>query len=299
MARHRSRRASTCHSGDPDGPALIGAASIGSRTILSQGTVFKVASRRDHPQRRWRLPPTRSRPRPPRSSSATAAISSRAPTVRIAMSDIIERHKTDDAASARHAIRTGRRSALSRAARMSARSRSTATPARPMSCAIPRSTTSAPSSIPRSPRDNSMAASMQSAGHVFGEDCRYDVAERPAAAGSFMDYVMPRADLVREFRSTTIPCRRPTTRWAPRARARPAPPARLPTCMNAVVDALRVGRRHGIRHAGDAGAAMGGVAAREVTAAPTLPSPQAGRVREAAAAPPCGGRSSPRRQPRP
>src|SRR5487761_973225 len=33
-----------CRSGDPDGPALVGAASIGSRTILSQGTVFKLAS---------------------------------------------------------------------------------------------------------------------------------------------------------------------------------------------------------------------------------------------------------------
>ena len=33
-----------CRSGDPEGPALIGAAAIGSRTILSQGSLFKKAS---------------------------------------------------------------------------------------------------------------------------------------------------------------------------------------------------------------------------------------------------------------
>ena len=33
-----------CRSGDPDGPALIGGASIGSRSAMSQGSVFKIAS---------------------------------------------------------------------------------------------------------------------------------------------------------------------------------------------------------------------------------------------------------------
>src|ERR1044071_8323529 len=45
-----------------------------------------------------------------------------------------------------------------------------------------------------------MGGVVQSAGHVFGERCVYDEASGQLVTGSFMDYPMPRAELVREFR---------------------------------------------------------------------------------------------------
>ena len=68
---------------------------------------------------------------------------------------------------------------------------------------------------------------MQGAGQAFGENCLYDEENGQLVAGSFMDYVMPRADLIRKHRArSTRWCRRPATRSAPRAPARPARPAR-------------------------------------------------------------------------
>ena len=103
---------------------------------------------------------------------------------------------------------------------------------------------------------------MQGAGQAFGENCLYDEDNGQLVAGSFMDYVMPRADLIRKIRRSTRWCRRPATRSAPRAPARPGTTGAAPACMNAVVNALRAVGRRSFRHAGDAGADLGGDAAR-------------------------------------
>ena len=59
---------------------------------------------------------------------------------------------------------------------------------------------------------------VQGLGQVFGEQCVYDRATGQLLTGSFMDYAMPRAAMLREARSTTTRCRRPTIRSARRAR---------------------------------------------------------------------------------
>ncbi len=82
-------------------------------------------------------------------------------------------------------------------------------------------------------------AVMQSAGHVFGEDCRYDEATGQLLAGSFMDYIMPRADLVQEFRTADHPVPSPNNLLGAKGAGEAGTTGGLPTCMNAVFDALR------------------------------------------------------------
>ena len=81
---------------------------------------------------------------------------------------------------------------------------------------------------------------MQSAGQVFGEDCRYDAESGQLLAGSFMDYVMPRADLVQRVpHRRAFACRAPTTCSGAKGAGEAGTTGALPTCMNAVLDALR------------------------------------------------------------
>jgi carbon-monoxide dehydrogenase large subunit len=84
-----------------------------------------------------------------------------------------------------------------------------------------------------------MGGVMQSAGHVFGEHCHYDVETGQLLAGSFMDYVMPRADLVREFRTADRSTPTPSNGLGAKGAGEAGTTGALPTCMNAVVDALR------------------------------------------------------------
>jgi carbon-monoxide dehydrogenase large subunit len=80
---------------------------------------------------------------------------------------------------------------------------------------------------------------MQSVGHVFGEDCLYDRDSGQLLAGSFMDYFMPRADLVREFRTSDHSTPTPSNLLGAKGAGEAGTTGALPTCMNAVVDALR------------------------------------------------------------
>ena len=67
---------------------------------------------------------------------------------------------------------------------------------------------------------------MQGAGQAFGENCLYDEENGQLVAGSFMDYVMPRADLISQHRGRQPGGAGARQRCsAPRAPARPAPPA--------------------------------------------------------------------------
>jgi len=80
---------------------------------------------------------------------------------------------------------------------------------------------------------------MQSAGHVFGEQCVYDADTGQMLSGSFMDYVMPRADLVREFRVVDHSVPSPNNVLGAKGAGEAGTTGGLPACMNAVLDALR------------------------------------------------------------
>ena len=66
---------------------------------------------------------------------------------------------------------------------------------------------------------------VQGIGQVLGEHCVYDESGQ-FLTGTFMDYYMPRADVLPELSLHDRPVPSPATRWAPKAPARPAPPAR-------------------------------------------------------------------------
>ncbi len=80
---------------------------------------------------------------------------------------------------------------------------------------------------------------VHSAGHVFGEDCHYDMESGQMLAGSFMDYVMPRADLLRGLRTFDGGVPSPNNFLGAKGAGESGAVGALPTCMNAVADALR------------------------------------------------------------
>jgi aerobic carbon-monoxide dehydrogenase large subunit len=79
----------------------------------------------------------------------------------------------------------------------------------------------------------------QGAGQVFGERCVYDPASGQLLTGSFMDYVMPHADLVDDIRLGEHAVPSPTNALGAKGVGEAGTIGALPACMNAVLDALR------------------------------------------------------------
>ena len=82
---------------------------------------------------------------------------------------------------------------------------------------------------------------LQGLGQVFGEVCRYD-ADGQMLNGSFMDYTMPRADLMKRIAIRMLPCPSPNNRLGVKGVGEAGTVGSLPAAMNAMVDAL--GGRH-------------------------------------------------------
>jgi carbon-monoxide dehydrogenase large subunit len=86
---------------------------------------------------------------------------------------------------------------------------------------------------------------MQGAGQVFGENCLYDRDSGQLIAGSFMDYVMPHADLFHGFRSVEHVVPSPTNALGAKGAGEAGTTGAGAACMNAVMNALRsVGVEH-------------------------------------------------------
>jgi aerobic carbon-monoxide dehydrogenase large subunit len=86
---------------------------------------------------------------------------------------------------------------------------------------------------------------MQGAGQVFGENCLYDQDSGQLIAGSFMDYVMPHADLLHGFRSVEHAVPSPTNALGAKGAGEAGTTGAGAACMNAVINALRsVGVKH-------------------------------------------------------
>jgi aerobic carbon-monoxide dehydrogenase large subunit len=86
---------------------------------------------------------------------------------------------------------------------------------------------------------------MQGLGQVFGEICCYDHDSGQLLSGSFMDYVMPRADLLQEvvLRNLCVPS--PNNPLGVKGAGEAGATGALPAAMNAVLDALHPA---GVRH---------------------------------------------------
>ena len=82
-------------------------------------------------------------------------------------------------------------------------------------------------------------AVLQGAGQAFGEHCRYDEDNGQLVAGSFMDYIMPRADLVLAMRAVAQVVPAPGNLLGAKGAGEAGTTGAAPACMNAVVNALR------------------------------------------------------------
>jgi len=80
---------------------------------------------------------------------------------------------------------------------------------------------------------------MQGAGHVFGEDCRYDPADGQLVTGSFMDYCMPRADLIPHIEMANRSVPTPTNPLGAKGVGEAGSTGAMVACFNAVMHALR------------------------------------------------------------
>ena len=85
---------------------------------------------------------------------------------------------------------------------------------------------------------------LQGLGQVFGEVCLYDE-NGQMLSGSFMDYTMPRADLVKRVTIQTVLVPSPSNQLGVKGVGEAGTVGSLPTAMNAILDALRPG---GVRH---------------------------------------------------
>lgn len=86
---------------------------------------------------------------------------------------------------------------------------------------------------------------MQSAGHVFGEQCIYDPETGQMLSGSFMDYIMPRADLIQDFRVLDHSVPSPNNVLGAKGAGEAGTTGGLPACVSALLDALRPA---GVKH---------------------------------------------------
>jgi aerobic carbon-monoxide dehydrogenase large subunit len=88
-------------------------------------------------------------------------------------------------------------------------------------------------------------AVLQGAGQVFGEHAVYDHANGQLLTGSFLDYFMPRAGLIREIRMTEHPTPSRVSPLGVKGMGEAGVSGALPALVNAVMDALRpLGVRH-------------------------------------------------------
>jgi carbon-monoxide dehydrogenase large subunit len=86
---------------------------------------------------------------------------------------------------------------------------------------------------------------VQGAGQVFGEHAVYDAETGQLLTGSFMDYVMPRADWLRDIAVHDHPVPTPTNALGAKGVGEAGCSGSLPALVNATVDALRpLGIRH-------------------------------------------------------
>src|SRR5271166_6105850 len=80
---------------------------------------------------------------------------------------------------------------------------------------------------------------MQGAGQVFGENCLYDEGNGQLVAGSFMDYAMPRADLFLGIRTVDHVVPSPGNALGAKGAGEAGTTGAGAACLNAVFDALR------------------------------------------------------------
>jgi carbon-monoxide dehydrogenase large subunit len=226
-----------CRPSDPDGPSLIGGASIGSRTAMSQGTVYKIASE-EIIRKGLALAADALEAAPADLEFHDGRYVVKGTDRAITMTQLVDRHK----ATAPHPLDTQSEWVPQRAFPSGAHvaeveiDRETGATELVRYIAVDDIGTVINHTLAQGQLHGGV---MNSIGHVFGEDCRYDPGNGQLLAGSFMDYVMPRADAVREFRTADHSVPSPNNLLGAKGAGEAGTTGGLPACVNAVLDALR------------------------------------------------------------
>ena len=222
---------------DPDGPALMGGAAIGSRTGMTAGSGFKVAAE-EVVKKGLALASEALEASPLDVEFRDGRYAVKGTDKTIALSELVLRH----AGAATHPLDTISEVPAARAFPSGAHVAEVEIDAETGVAQVVAYTAvdDCGNLINHQLAEGQLHGGIvHSAGHVFGEDCRYDAESGQMLAGSFMDYIMPRADLLRGLRAFDGGVPSPNNFLGAKGVGESGAVGALPTCMNAVADALR------------------------------------------------------------
>ncbi len=227
----------TSHAGDPDGPALHGNPSIGSRSGMSQGSAFKVAADIVIDKAK-RLAADALEANVDDIEFANGVFTIAGTDRSMRMTEVIERHCPQTP----HPLDTIAARDVSRAFPSGAHVVEVEIDPDTGAVEVVRYTSvdDIGNAINKTLADAQFHGGiMQGAGQVFGEHCQYDVSDGQLLTGSFMDYCMPRADLLPALTLVDQGVPSPNNPLGAKGVGEAGTTGALPACMNAVCDALR------------------------------------------------------------
>ncbi len=222
---------------DPDGPAIMGGAAIGSRTGMTSGSGFTVAAD-EIVKKGLALAAEALETSPVDVEFRDGRYTVKGTDKSITLQDIVTRH----AGGATHPLDTIAEVPAARAFPSGAHVAEVEIDAETGAAEIVAYTAvdDIGNVINHQLAEGQLHGGIvHSAGHVFGEDCHYDPESGQLLAGSFMDYVMPHADLVQGLKAFDCGVPSPNNLIGAKGAGESGAVGGLPTCMNAVVDALR------------------------------------------------------------
>ncbi len=225
------------HASDPDGPAIMGAAAIGSRTGMTAGSGFKVAAE-EVVKKGLALAAEALEASPLDVEFRDGSYVVKGTDKRITLSEIVLRH----VGGATHPLDTISEVPAARAFPSGAHVAEVEIDADTGAATVVAYTAvdDVGNVINHQLAEGQLHGGIvHSAGHVFGEDCHYDAESGQMLAGSFTDYIMPRADLLSGLHAFDCGVPSPNNLIGAKGAGKSGAVGALPTCMNAVMDALR------------------------------------------------------------
>ena len=233
----------TLKAGDPDGPALVGNPSVGSRSAMLQGSAYKVAA--DTVVEKAKKLAADALEANADDLLFTDGVFTIAGTDRrISMREVIDRHTQETP----HPLDTIAERNVSRAFPSGAHVAEVEIDPGTGTVAVLRYT--AVDDIgtminPTLAEGQLVGGIVQSAGQVFGENCQYDPADGQLVTASFMDYCMPRAGMLPHVTTVDGGVASPNNPLGAKGAGEAGATGGQPASLNAVIDALRsVGVAH-------------------------------------------------------
>lgn len=230
-------------SGDPDGPALLGNGTIGSRSTISQGSAYKVAADIVIDKAK-RLAADELETSAGDLEFANGVFTVAGTDRTIAMTKVIELH----CATIPHPLDTIAERGVSLSFPSGAHVAEVEVDQSTGAVDVVRYTAvdDMGTVINKTLADGQVVGGiLQGAGQVFGEHCQYDPAGGQLLTGSFMDYFMPRARLIPQIDLFNIVVPSPTNPLGVKGVGEAGTIGAGPAIMNAVLNALRtVGVTH-------------------------------------------------------